>query len=153
MSPDAWSRGPRRQPKGRHTTSSSYSHDFMTSSPDGSRVAAPTPTTPAAWGHSGVRSKILLLHFVKDLQHVTPPFVTWFHNSFIICDISLTCNHFSSNHSPWITVSLQESTEALHSYTREAVILATFQAPPSMRRAAGSIAIFTLSRIIFVDKA
>jgi len=100
MSPDAWSRGPRRQPKGRHTTSSSYSHDFMTSSPDGSRVAAPTPTTPAAWGHSGVRSKILLLHLVKDLQHVTPPFVTRFYNSLIICDTSPTVNHFSSNHSP-----------------------------------------------------
>lgn len=100
MSPDAWSRGPRRQPKGRHTTSSSYSHDFMTSSPDGSRVAAPTPTTPAAWGHSGVRSKILLLRLVKDLQHVTPPFVSRFYNSLIIRDTSPTVDYFSSNHSP-----------------------------------------------------
>ena len=75
-------------------------HGFMTSSPDGSRVAAPTPTTPAARGHSGVRSKILLLHLVKDLQHVTVPFVTRLYNSLIIYDISPTCNHFSSNHSP-----------------------------------------------------
>lgn len=72
----------------------------MTSCPDGSRVAAPTPTTPPAWGHSGVRSKILLVHLVKDLQHVTPAFVTRPHNSLIICNISPSVNHFSSNHSP-----------------------------------------------------
>lgn len=51
-------------------------------------------------GHSGVRSKILLLHLAKDLQHVAPSFVTRFYNSLIIYDTSLTCNQFPSNHSP-----------------------------------------------------
>lgn len=51
-------------------------------------------------GHSGVRSKILLPHLVKDLQHATLPFVTRFYNSLIIYDTSLRCNHFSSNYSP-----------------------------------------------------
>ena len=90
-----------------HTRPRSYggggnrrTHGFMTSCPDGSRAAAPTPTTPATWGHSGVRSKILLLHPVKDLEHVTPPFVYRFYNSLIICDTSPTVDYFSSNHSP-----------------------------------------------------
>ena len=32
-------------------------HGFMTSSPDGSRVAAPTPTTPAAWATVALEAK------------------------------------------------------------------------------------------------
>lgn len=87
------------RPQARGGGGNRRTHGFKTSCPDGSRVAAPTPTTPAAWGHSGVRSKILLLRLVKDLQHVTPPFVTRFYNSLIICDTSPIANCFSSNRS------------------------------------------------------
>ena len=93
--------GPNRtRPRARGGRGNRRAHGFMTSCPDGSRVAAPTPTTPPAWGHSGVRSKILLVHLVKDLQHVTPAFVTRLHNSLIICGTSPIVNRFSSNHSP-----------------------------------------------------
>ena len=105
------------RPRARGGGGNRRAHGFMTSCPDGSRVAAPTPTTPPAWGHSDVRSKILLLHLVKDLQHVTPAFVTRLHNSLIIYDISPTYNRFSSNHSPWIMASLLVSTKDLHSYS------------------------------------
>ena len=90
-------------------------HGFMTSSPRRKPSCSTNTNNTSRLGHSGVRSKILLLHLAKDLQHVTPSFVTRFYNSLIIYDTSLTCNQFLSNHSPFESRRhCKSSTEDLH---------------------------------------